>query len=106
MVVFIVLSLLGCANSNKHIVIDGSSTKTTEDSVNAIMSQLSDSKKMKFTIALTSIRFSSANSLLESINSGEMKALDYSILSEKLAGLNYTQIMKLAKKSEANIIYY
>ena len=96
--------LSACANTKRDFVFDGSSAQSTKQSVATINKRLSTDKQFEFTMALIAIQYSEINSVHEIIGDPEMmKGMNYRIIGQKIDGLNYFEVLKLAESSPSKV---
>lgn len=96
--------LIGCANTKRDYVFDGSSAASTEQSIHHVMLRLSAKHKEELMTALLAIQMSEIRNLNDLLTNSLMASgLDYEYLGKKIDGLNYDAVIALAKQSPAII---
>ena len=82
-----------------ELVVDGSSAASTKSSLAKMQKGFSRDEKMVFNVALLQIQLSDVKSASEAIEQNLVNSLIYKLLGPKIDGLNYEEIMELAKNS-------
>lgn len=103
---FLALSLLfliSCTSVPDTFVFDGDSSQSIEVDINYVFNKLPRSKKQEFLIALLAIQFSDVNSVFDMLGDPAMEGMNYDILSKKLDGLTYAEMIKLASASKNKV---
>ena len=93
--------LVSCASMGQPVIVDGTSARTTKNSIAKINKRLSSRKIIELQVALLRIRMSEVYSAAELIASKIDLANDYEFLGKKIHGLSYPQILELAEQSPA-----
>jgi hypothetical protein len=93
------ITLLGCASTQDEFIFDGSSEESIQNSISHMLMELPEQKRMEFATALLAIQFSDVKSVFDILGDPAMESINYHILSKKLDGLTYRQVMPLAKSS-------
>ena len=96
----IVIALAGCATTKQSFVFDGSSPESTSNGISKVIKKLKGAEKPEFVVALLRIQYSDVNSVTEILGNPSMMNINYQVLSKKINGLNYYQVLKLASKSK------
>ena len=97
------VTLLGCAITREDFVFDGSNEVSIKTDINHMLNKLPSKKKIEFVTALISIQFSDVQSAIDILGDPTMESMNYYILSKKMDGLTYVQVMELASKSPNEI---
>ena len=99
----IVISLIGCASTKKDYIFDGSTEASTKAGIERVMKRLNEDEKVEFLMALLAVQFSNVKSVYELIGNQEMMKTNYSLIGEKIDGLNYYQVIELSKQSPTKV---
>ncbi len=101
-VVFVLLS--ACANLKKDYVFDGSTEQSTQAGVSRVLKSLKPAEQMEFFMALMAIQFSDVSSVHDIMGDPTMTdEVNYFIIGKKINGLNYYQVLELAKTSPTKV---
>ncbi|WP_296045799.1 DUF6694 family lipoprotein [uncultured Alteromonas sp.] len=106
-VCFLVLFLCACANTKNEILVDGSSAQSTQNSLQKIDKALSKKQRIDLLMALLAIQLDNAKATDFIANAGadgnKKVGMEYGPLGSKIDGLNYYQILELAKQSSTRV---
>ncbi|NMH64147.1 hypothetical protein [Shewanella salipaludis] len=97
------LTSVGCASVSDTFVLNGNSSQTIQKDINYLFKKLSKNKKQQFAMALLAIQFSDVNSVYDMLGDPAMEGMNYDILSKKLDGLTYAQVIELASASKTKV---
>lgn len=95
----VLITLMGCASTNEDFVFNGSSEESIQSDISYMLKTLPNRKRMEFVAALFAIQFSDVNSIVDMLGDPTMETMNYYILSKKIDGLTYKQVMELAANS-------
>ena len=98
-----IITLIGCASTKDEFIFDGSSEASIQRDISYMFKKLPDRKKLEFSIALLAIQFSDVTGVKDFIGDPTMESTNYFILSKKLDGLTYKEVMELASKSPTKV---
>lgn len=93
----------GCASIKHDFVFDGSTPQSIKSDINHVSGKLNRSDRLEFSLALLAIQFSDVNSVKEILGDPTMETTNYFILSKKIDGLTYIEILELASKSKSKV---
>lgn len=102
-VLTVLVGLTSCASTTEEFVFDGSTEQSIQEDIKFMLKKLPNRKKLEFSIALIAIQFSDVKSVYDMIGDPAMESMNYHILSKKLDGLTYKQVIKLAQNSPTKI---
>jgi hypothetical protein len=97
------ITLLGCASTKEEFVFNGSSEESIQGDISYMLKKLPNRKRMEFAAALLAIQFSDVRSVYDILGDPTMEEMNYFILSKKMDGLTYKQVMALASDSPTKI---
>ena len=93
----------GCTSVPDNFVFNGNSSKSIQSDINTLLKKLPRNKKQEFLMALLAIQFSDVNSVYDMIGDPAMSGMNYDILSKKLDGLTYGEVIELAATSKTQV---
>ncbi|MBZ9611277.1 DUF6694 family lipoprotein [Rheinheimera maricola] len=94
----------GCASTKRDYVFDGSSAESTQLGVSAVRKRLKPAEQLEFLMALMAIQFSDVTSIKDIAGDPTMTdEINYFIIGKKINGLNYYQVLELAKSSPTKV---
>ena len=93
----------GCTSVPDNFVFNGNSSKSIQSDINTLLKKLPRNKKQEFLMALLAIQFSDVNSVYDMIDDPAMSGMNYDILSKKLDGLTYGEVIELAATSKTQV---
>ncbi len=97
--------LTGCASTKRDYVFDGSTVETTKQGVSHVIKRLKPAEQSEFLMALVAIQFSDVTSVYDILGNPTMTGeMNYFIVGKKIDGLNYYQVLELAKSSPTKAI--
>ncbi|MGX9463592.1 DUF6694 family lipoprotein [Shewanella sp. A14] len=99
----LLMSLIGCASIKDTYVFNGETSETIQADITHVLKQLPRRDKSQFIMALLAIQFSDVNGVSDLIGDPAMDGMNYDILSKKLDGLTYVQVIALASKSKTKV---
>ncbi|WP_395345313.1 DUF6694 family lipoprotein [Ningiella sp. W23] len=99
----LLFSLIACASNQIDFVFDGSNEATIKRDINNTLNTLPQQKRMEFLMALLAIQLSDIDSAQEMLSDPNMRTTNYAVLSKKLDGLTYSQILELASTSKTKV---
>lgn len=105
----IILALLiimtaGCVYTKRDHIFDGSTMESTKRSIAEVRKRLNPEDQIEFSMALMAIQFSDVTSVHDIIDDPTMTdGVNYSIIGKKIHGMNYLQVIELAKSSQAKV---
>ena len=97
------ISLLGCASTKEEFVFNGSSETSIQNDIGYMLKKLPNNKRVDFAAALVAIQFSDVTSANDLLDDPTMESINYYILSKKMDGLTYKQVMELAANSPTKV---
>ncbi|GGW74879.1 DUF6694 family lipoprotein [Alteromonas halophila] len=106
---FLVLTLLltiGCTSVPDTFVFNGDSRQSIQNDIKYILKKLPRSEKQEFVVALVAIQFSDVNSVYDMVGDPAMSGINFDILSKKLDGLTYAEVLELASASKNKVKIY
>jgi starvation-inducible outer membrane lipoprotein len=96
-------SITACASVTDTFEFNGSSAESIESDISYIMSKLPQRKQLEFIGSLMQIQLSDVDTALTVLLNPELQSMNYDILSKKLDGLTYGEVLELASQSETKI---
>jgi hypothetical protein len=94
----------GCASTKRDYVFDGSTVETTKQGVSDVTKRLKPSEQLEFLMALMAIQFSDVTSVYDILGDPTMTdEMNYFIIGKKIDGLNYYEVLELAKSSPTKV---
>jgi hypothetical protein len=99
----LLFSITACASVTDTFKFNGSSAESIESDISYIMSKLPQRKQFEFIGSLMQIQLSDVDTALTVLLNPELQSMNYDILSKKLDGLTYDQVLELASQSETKI---
>ena len=85
-------------------VFDGSTAESTQQGVSAVRKRLKPAEQLEFLMALMAIQFSDVTSVYDILGDPTMTdEINYFIIGKKIDGLNYYQVLELAKSSPTKV---
>lgn len=94
----------GCANTKRDFVFDGSTVESTKQGVSDVTRRLKPAEQIEFLTALMAIQFSDVTSIYDILGDPTMTdELNYFIIGKKIDGLNYYEVLELAKSSPTKV---
>ena len=105
--IFLAIALLlsvGCASVSDTFVFNGDSSQTIQKDISYLYKKLPRDKKQQMLVALLAIQFSDVNSVYDMLGDPAMERMNYDILSKKLDGLTYAQMLELASTSKTKVV--
>ena len=97
------VTLLGCASIREDFVFNGSSEESIQSDINYILKTLPNRERIEFVAALLAIQFSDVHSGFDLLGDPALESINYHILSKKMDGLTYNQVMVLAASSPTKV---
>lgn len=94
----------GCASVKNDYIFDGATIESTKQGIGTVVKRLKPAERVEFMMALLAIQFSDVSSVYDIIDDPTMTdELNYYIIGKKINGLNYQQVLELAKSSPTKV---
>ena len=94
----------GCASTKRDYVFDGSTVESTKQGVSDVTKRLKPAEQFEFLMALMAIQFSDVTSVYDILGDPTMTdEMNYFIIGKKIDGLNYYEVLDLAKSSPTKV---
>jgi hypothetical protein len=104
LIVVIILILSACASTKKYFLFDGSTIESTQHGISKVSKRLKPMQQIEFMMALIAIQFSDVKSVYDVIGDPTMNnEMNYFIIGKKIDGLNYYDVLDLAKSSPTKV---
>ncbi|EGM78568.1 hypothetical protein Rhein_1344 [Rheinheimera sp. A13L] len=101
---FFITLVAGCASTKSDYVFDGSTVESTKQGVSDVTKRLKPSEQLAFLKALMAIQFSDVRSVYDILDDPTMTdEMNYFIIGKKIDGLNYYEVLELAKSSPTKV---
>lgn len=102
--VLIICFLSACASTKKDFVFDGSSVESTKQGISKVSKRLKVDEQVEFLMALMAIQYSDVSSVSEILGDPTMTdEINYFVIGKKIDGLNYYDVLELAKVSQTKV---
>lgn len=96
--------LTGCASIKRDYAFDGSTVESTKQGVSHVAKRLKPAEQIEFLMALMAIQFSDVTSASDVLGDPTMTdEINYFIIGKKIDGLNYYEVLELAKSSPTKV---
>ncbi|WP_215397374.1 hypothetical protein [Rheinheimera oceanensis] len=96
--------VVGCASTKRDYVFDGSTIESTKQGVTDVTKRLKPAEQLQFLMALMAIQFSDVTSVYDILGDPTMTdEINYFIIGKKIDGLNYYEVLELAKSSPTKV---
>ncbi|WP_286342332.1 DUF6694 family lipoprotein [Ferrimonas sp. YFM] len=103
-VVTLITLCVGCSSIKDDFVFDGSTEASTQAGIVKVMKRLRPKDRLEFMTALMAIQFYDVKSASEVVDDPTMvNEMNYFIIGKKIDGLNYQQVIELAKTSPTKV---
>lgn len=94
----------GCASVKDEYIFDGTTVESTRQGIGTVSKRLRPAERIELMMALLAIQFSDVSSVHDIIDDPTMtEQLNYRIIGKKINGLNYHQVLELAKSSPTKV---
>jgi len=96
-----ILMLSACVSTKNDFRFDGSTPESTQAGVTKVLKKLKPKDSMIFIGSLIAIQFSDVQSAEDVVGDPTMtNEINYFIIGKKIDGLNYYEVLDLAKRSQ------
>ncbi len=94
----------GCVSVKDEYIFNGATVESTRLGISTVIKRLRPAERIEFMMALMAIQFSDVSSVHDIIDDPTMtEQLNYRIIGKKINGLNYHQVLELAKSSPTKV---
>lgn len=101
--ILVVLGMLsGCVTTKNSYQLDGATAQSVNDGISHLMAKLSEPEKTQLALSLVTIQLAELNNVWELAGKKSLQ-LNYQFLSKKIDGLNYYQILELARVTKERV---
>ncbi|GAA6186172.1 DUF6694 family lipoprotein [Aliiglaciecola sp. NS0011-25] len=100
----LIIIVSGCASIKRDYVFDGSTIESTKQGILYVSKRLKRAEEVEFLMALMAIQFSDVKSFYDIEGDPTMtNEINYFIIGKKIDGLNYNEVLELAKSSPTKV---